>query len=111
MGELTFREWTSGPVMVAEGFWGRLAGIHGVPPGWGVLIPGRSVHGMIIARKLWAVGLDITLQVVGVRLLRPAGLAVFGDATAVLELRADRVPPSTGWVLGWKDGVRPWPES
>lgn len=98
-------------MMVAEGFLRRLAGIHAVPPGWGVLIPGRSVHGMVIARNLWAVGLDATLQVVGVRLLRPARIAVFREATAILELRDDRVPPSRGWVLGWKDGVRAWPAS
>ena len=98
-------------MMVAEGFLKRLAGIHGAPRGWGVLIPGRSVHGLVIVRRLWAVGLDVTLQVVGVRLLRPGGIAAFGDARAILELPADRIPPSPGWVLGWKDGVGAWPGS
>lgn len=96
---------------VADSFGGRLAGIHGVPDRWGVLIPGRSVHGFFIVRRLWAVGLDRTLRVVGVRLLRPGGLAVFRNGASVLELRGERTPPSSGWVLGWK-GERPlWPVS
>jgi hypothetical protein len=109
MGQLAYGEWNSGPVMVAGSFLRRLAGIHGVPKGWGVLIPGRSVHGMVIVRNLWAVGLDRTLEVVGVHLLRPAGLATFRGAAAVLELRHDRDPPRPGWVLDWKDDVVPWP--
>lgn len=98
-------------MMVAEGFLKRLVGIHGVPPGWGVLIPGRSVHGLVIVRRLWAVGLDLSLRVVGVNLLRPGGIAAFGDAGAILELRAERTPPGRGWVLKWKDGAGAWPAS
>ncbi len=94
---------------VADSFWKRLVGIHGVPRRWGVLIPGRSVHGMFIVAKLWAVGLDGALRVVGVRSLGPGGMAVFADAEAVLELRHGRVPPQAGWVLAWKDGLEPWP--
>ena len=67
-----------------------------VPRPWGVLIPGRSVHGMFMAARLWAVGLD-------------RALLVFGEADAVLELRADRVPPQRGWSLSWKGGVVLWP--
>ncbi|MCQ3804299.1 MAG: hypothetical protein OXC98_01050 [bacterium] len=109
MAELHCGEWRSGPVTVADSFWKRLAGIHGVPGQWGVLIPGRSVHGMFILARLWAVGLDGTLRVVGVRSLGPGGMVVFGDADAVLELRHSRVPPRVGWVLAWKDGLAPWP--
>lgn len=98
-------------MMVADRFRRRLVGIHGVPRRWGVLIPGRSVHGMFIARRLWAVGLDRTLRVVGVRVLGPGGLAVFRDGEAVLELRSERTPPRPGWVLAWKGGVSPWPVS
>ncbi|MCE2526701.1 MAG: hypothetical protein J4G00_04105 [Actinomycetia bacterium] len=94
---------------MADSFWKRLVGIHGVPGQWGVLIPGRSVHGMFILARLWAVGLDGTLRVVGVRSLGPGGMVVFGDADAVLELRHSRVPPRVGWVLAWKDGLAPWP--
>ncbi len=109
MVELGYGDWTSGPVKVADGFANRLVGIHGAPRRWGVLIPGRSVHGMFIIRRLWAVGLDQTLRVVGVRILAPGGLAVFRAAQAVLELRADRTPPLSGWVLAWKGGRSPWP--
>ena len=111
MRELRCGEWSSGPVKVADSFWRRLAGIHGVPRGWGVLIPGRSVHGFSLVAGLWAVGLDKTLRVVGVRSLRPGGLVVFREATAVLELRSDRAPPHVGWRLSWKGGVSPWPGS
>lgn len=96
---------------MADSFWRRLAGIHGVPRGWGVLIPGRSVHGFSIVAGLWAVGLDKTLRVVVVRSLRPGGLVVFREATAVLELRSDRAPPHVGWRLSWKGDVSPWPGS
>ena len=82
-----------------------------VPRTWGVLIPGRSVHGIFMAGRLWAVGLDRALRVVGVRVLRPGGLLVFGEADAVLELRADRVPPQRGWNLSWKGDVSLWPGS
>ncbi len=95
---------------VADSFRRRLVGIHGVPHRWGVLIPGSSVHGMFIARRLWAVGLDRTLQVMGIRTLRPGGLVVFREGAAVLELRRYRTPPRPGWVLRWKGGSG-WPES
>ena len=96
---------------MADNFLKRLTGIHRAPRGWGVLIPGRSVHGMFIVAKLWAVGLDRALMVVGVRGLRPGGLVVFREAAAVLELRSDRIPPHVGWKLSWKGGVSPWPGS
>ena len=96
---------------VADGFWKRLVGIHGVPDRWGVLIPGRSVHGLFIATRLWAVGLDSSLRVVGVRRLVPGGMAVFREAEGVLELDYDRVPPQPGRVLAWKEGLSPWPAS
>ncbi len=92
--------------MVADTFWRRLGGIHAVPRPWGVLIPGRSVHGIFLTGRLWAVGLDRALRVVGVRGLRPGGLVLFREADAVLELRSDRVP---GWELSWKGGVSSWP--
>ena len=98
-------------MMVADTFLRRLRGIHSVPRQWGVLIPGRSVHGFFLARRLWAVGLDRALQVVGVRGLRPGGLVVFRKAAAVLELRGDRIPPQVGWRLSWKGGVSLWPDS
>lgn len=98
-------------MMVADTFWRRLRGIHAVPRRWGVLIPGRSVHGLFTATRLWAVGLDRDLQVVGVRVLRPGTLAVFREAAAVLELRSERIPPGPGWRLSWKGGVSPWPGS
>ena len=111
MAELCCGEWTSGPVRVADSFGGRLVGIHGAPPGWGVLIAGRSVHGMFILRRLWAVGLDKTLRVVGVRTLRPGGLAFFTNAAAVLELLRHRTPPQQGWVLRWTGEGGRWPGS
>ncbi len=92
---------------VADSFGKRLLGIYGVPRRWGVLIPGRSVHGLFIIRKLWAVGLDKTLRVVGVRMLLPGGVAVFPSAEAVLELRSERTPPLLGWVLTWEGGSSP----
>lgn len=94
---------------MADSFWKRLAGIHGVPRGQAVLIPGRSVHGMFIVARLLAVGIDRTLRVVGVRYLRPGGVVTFRKAEAVLEFPDDRVPPMLGWVLVWKDGSSPWP--
>lgn len=98
-------------MLVADSFGRRLVGIHGAPRGWGVIIPGRCVHGMFIVAKLWAVGLDKTMQVLGVRRLGPGGMVFFRDAQAVLELRYDRVPPQPGWVLAWKDGMSSWPAS
>lgn len=98
-------------MMVADTFWRRLGGIHTVPRPCGVLIPGRSVHGLLISGKLWAVGLDRALRVVGVRRLRPGGLVVFREAAAVLELRYHRTPPRPGRRLSWKGGVSLWPGS
>ncbi len=55
--------------MLADTFGKRLVGIHGAPRSWGVLIPGRYVHGMFIVRRLWTVGLDRGLRVLRVRRL------------------------------------------
>lgn len=107
VAELVCGEWRSGPVKLADSFGKRLLGIYGVPRRWGVLIPGRSVHGFFIIRSLWAVGLDGTRRVVGVRTLRPGGLAVFRGASSVLELPRERTPPPPGRVLAWQGGRSP----
>ena len=96
-------------MMVAHGFWQRLGGIHLAPRCAGVLIPGWSVHGLFILRRLWAIGLTDALEVVGVRSLGPGGLVVFKGAGAVLEVPGGRVPPRPGWRLSWKGGVSLWP--
>ncbi len=95
--------------MLADTFGKRLVGIHGAPRSWGVLIPGRSVHGMFIVGRLWTVGLDRGLRVLGVRRRTPGVLVVFEGADAVLEFRGDRVPFRAGWELTWKGGVPLWP--
>jgi hypothetical protein len=64
----------------------RLQGIGAVPPGGGLLLAGRSVHGFGLDRPLRVVGLDERGTVVAVRLLDPGRLVVLARARYLLEL-------------------------
>lgn len=97
--ELVCDPWRSGPVRVAASFTERLRGIHGVAPDEGILLPLRSVHGFTRRAPLWVVGLDRSLTVIGVTMLRRGRLVGWRRASQVLELPAWREAPVSGWSL------------
>lgn len=107
--ELTCDGWSSGPVWPATTFTRRLRGIHAVPAGEGALIPGRSVHGLTLRRRLWVAGLDPDRRVVAVRMLRPGRVIGFPRPVCeVLELPVGCVPPPPGATLA-VSSLGPWP--
>jgi hypothetical protein len=95
--ELTAGSWSSGPIRVAVG---PLVRTRGLIP-WtnlGLLLKGRSVHGMGMTHPLLVVGLA-GRRVTSVGLLVPGGLVFDRTATAVLELPPWRDAPPTGETL------------
>ncbi|MFO7548410.1 MAG: hypothetical protein R6X29_06025 [Acidimicrobiia bacterium] len=107
--ELRHPGWSSGPVGEAIGFRGRLRGIHGVPEGFGVLLPVRSVHGFGLDRAIRAVALGAGREVLMVTELAPGGVVTVRGGRWMLELPLQRVPPEVGRrltvsTLAW------WPE-
>jgi hypothetical protein len=95
--EFTVERWSSGPVRVAVG---PLERTRGLIPGTtlGLLLRGRSVHGIGMAHPLLVVGLA-GRRVTSVGLLAPGGLVIDRTATAVLELPPWRDAPPTGETL------------
>lgn len=92
--------WSSGPVLATRTFAERWRGLRRRPAGTGLLLRGRSVHGMGMGGSLWAVGLDAGGAVVGVRRLDPGRVVWLAGATWVLELPIERRPPPVGLTLG-----------
>lgn len=93
-------------VAVARTFRERARGLVG--RGGGLLLPGRSVHGIGMRRPVWAVGLDGAGMVVAVALLRPGRVVTFPrPVVAVLELPASAVPPRPGDTVGGAARRRP----
>lgn len=83
------------PVRVARRFPDRLRGLRG--RGGGLLLAGRSVHGIGMRRPLWAVGLTAGGTVVAVTRLAPWRVVSFRrPVVAVLELPVDADPPLPG---------------
>ena len=64
----------------------RRLGIKRIPPGLGVVIPGRSVHGFGMRQILAVVGVDRTGSVVDVRLLSPNDVVTIDHAVAMIEV-------------------------
>ena len=54
--------WRAGPVARVSGVRRRWRGIHGVPPGWGVLLRSRSIHTFGMRAPLGVVTLDERLE-------------------------------------------------
>lgn len=75
----------------------RWRGIGAVPPGVGVLLAGRSVHGFGLDRPLRVVGLDPRGTVVAVRRLNPRRIVFVARAVYLLELPE---PVGSGVVAG-----------
>ncbi len=82
-------------VGVARRFLDRLRGLLGRRGG--LLLAGRSVHGVGMRRSLWAVGLSADGTVVAVSRLAPWRVVSFRrPVVAVLELPLDVDPPRLG---------------
>lgn len=93
--------WRSPPVQIAVGFGARLRGLRHDSTG-GILLWGRSVHGIGMSRPLQVIRLDRTGAVDHrVRVLRPGRLVVFPHPGWILELPAawPSPPPGAGLFL------------
>ncbi len=83
------------PVPVARRFADRTRGLIG--RSGGLLLPGRSVHGFGMRRRVWAVGLGRDGVVRAVAPLDPCRVVTFPRPVAwVLELPVTRDPPVVG---------------
>jgi hypothetical protein len=86
--------WFSGPLLAARSRRARLHGIRAVPPGWGVLLQTRSVHGFGLRNPLIVVGLDRHGRVCLIRDLAPRKIVTMAAVTWIAELPTGAVPPS-----------------
>jgi hypothetical protein len=93
---LRSREWVSPPLGVARRMAERAAGIRGVPPGHGVLMRTRSVHGFGLVAPLGVVAIESDGRVSDVRVLRPGRVMWLGRVRWVAELPAECPPPRRG---------------
>jgi hypothetical protein len=107
--ELRHPGWSSGPVGEAIGFRRRLLGIQGVPDGFGVLIPGRSVHGLWLRRAIRVVALGTGWEVLAVRDLTPGKVVTVRRSRWMLELPLGPMPPEVGRRLSVST-LEGWPE-
>ena len=89
-------EWSFWPVAVALSSGDRLRGIRRVPPGSGLLLWGRSVHGRGLSEGLIVVEIDADGTVVGTGWLRPGGLYVARRAGWLLEVPLGAGSPAIG---------------
>ena len=103
-GTFATPDWSSPPVLIARTFRERRKGLTRAPAGQGMLIAGRSVHGLGMKEPLLTIGLDRERRVVGVRILRPRHLVFVRGARHMLELPIGTVPPPEGVVLTWERG-------
>lgn len=103
-GTFSTRDWSSPPVLVARTFRQRKKGLKPTAGGMGMLIRGRSVHGLGMREPLLAIGLDRERRVVGVRILRPRHLVFIRTARHIMELPIATLPPPRGVVLTWEGG-------
>lgn len=67
-----------------------------MPPGSGLIIRGRSVHGVGLSAPLLVIGLDHNDRVVHVARLEPGRVVACRQAVAMLELRIAVSAPSVG---------------
>lgn len=107
--ELWHPGWSSGPVGEAVGPWGRFQGIHGVPDGWGVLIPTWSVHGFGLVRPIRVAALGARREVLAVGELAPGRIVTIRGSRWMLELPLRRTPPEVGRRLSVST-LEGWPE-
>lgn len=84
--EFVAEGWSSGPVVEAISFWSRWRGVRGAPLGVGVLISGRSVHGVGLKQSLLVIALDRQDRVLLVGPLNPGRLVSCRGAAWMLEL-------------------------
>lgn len=96
--------WASGPVLIARTFRERMKGLIPATAGHGMLIRGRSVHGLGMREPLLAIGLDRERRVVGVRTLLPRHVVLIRSARHIMELPIGTLPPPRGVVLTWEGG-------
>lgn len=97
--ELIGDDWSSGSLRWVVRARDRLWGLRHGPTRAGLLLAGRSVHGVGMARPLKVVFIDGDGRVVGVAALRPGGVAVHRRARFVAELPWRCPAPPPGAVL------------
>ena len=103
-GTFAAGEWSSPPVLIARTFRQRTKGLTPATAGYGMLIRGRSVHGLGMREPLLAIGLDRERRVVGVRTLRPRHVVFIRTARHIMELPIGTLPPPRGVALTWEGG-------
>lgn len=103
-GTLAGGDWTSPRIFVADTFLRRWLGLRPRPGGMGILIAGRSVHGLGMKEPLVVVGLDARGCVIGTGNLLPRRIMWFKGAAQILELPSGQEPPPEGAVLSWVRG-------
>ncbi len=106
MIELFTAGWRSGPVIEARSFWARWRGIKRVPHNAGVLIMGRSVHGIGLRDPLLYVALGADGQVLRTGRLEANRFVAVRAATEILELPLGRPLPPVGVLLDRMPRVR-----
>ena len=99
MIELISGGWSSGPVVEARSFRSRWRGIKQAPDDTGILIPGRSVHGIGLCGPLLYVALGAGGEVVRTGRLEVNRFVTVRSAEEILELPLGRCLPSVGVVL------------
>ncbi len=92
-------DWQSPPVLPAATFAERLAGLRGVPPGSGVLLRAKAVHGWGLLGPIRLVRLDELGKVGECRWLEPRRLARWPTPAWILELPSWQPWPPTGATL------------
>ena len=108
--QLTDRTWRSGPILVALGFHRRLRGIRAVPPGWGVLLRGRSVHTLGLSSPLTVITLDGSGRVRRAGRVPPGRVLMDPGAVWIAELPPAGRPPGVGRLMQVLPILGGWPD-
>lgn len=94
--------WRHAPVLIASIARHRYRGLRPWSLGAGLLMSGRSVHGVGMAEPLTVVALGDDAEVVAVRRLRRGRLMRLPGASAVLELPERVAAPPLGAVVTFR---------
>ena len=106
MIELFSAGWRSGPVVEARSFRSRWRGVKQAPDYAGILIPGRSVHGIGLRGPLLYVAIGAGGRVLATGRLEVNRFVTVRAAKEILELPLGRCLPSVGVVLDRVSRVR-----
>ncbi|MBU1226614.1 MAG: hypothetical protein KJ698_05325 [Actinobacteria bacterium] len=106
---LTAGCWRSAPLLVPRGFRQRLAGMRGVPPGWGVLLRTASVHTFGMRRPVVVIGISGSGGVRWARPMPPGRVVFDPGSTWIAELPGAAAGPPSGPALRVVPILDRWP--